>query len=98
MSLELIATCGHPPELRGQKVRDVQVFTSCPKSGSPPDQDAVVDPRPPKVKKPKPSLSKASEVKAAAPKPKAKLPKPARNQPQKKLVAPKVAKKKKTLY
>ncbi|XP_022612751.1 chondroadherin-like protein [Seriola dumerili] len=97
VSLEVIATCGHPPELRGQKVTDVQVFTSCPQSGSPPGQEAVVDPRPPKLKKPKPSLSKAPGVKARPAKPKTKQPKPTKNQPQRKPVVPKVAKNKKTL-
>lgn len=93
-SLEVIATCGHPPEIRGQKVRDVHVFTSCPESGSPPDEKVVVAPRPPKVKKPKPSLLKAPGVKARPAKPKAKATK---NKPQKKPMAPKVAKNKKTL-
>lgn len=95
--MEVIATCGHPPEIRGQKVRDVHVFTSCPESSSPPDEKVVVAPGPPKVKKPKPRLSKAPGVKARPAKPKAKLPKPTKNRPQRKPVAPKVAKNKKTL-
>lgn len=94
VSLEVIATCGHPPELQGQKVRDIQVFTSCPENSSPPDQEVVSNQRPPKVKKPKPSLPKVAAVKA---KPKAKVSKPTKKQPQRKHVAPKVAKKKKTL-
>ncbi|XP_040918899.1 chondroadherin-like protein [Toxotes jaculatrix] len=97
VSLEVIATCGHPQELRGQKVRDVQVFVSCPESSSPPHQEVVVEPRTSKVKKPKPSLSKAPGVKARPGKPKAKLPKPTKSQPQRKPTAPKVAKSKKTL-
>ncbi|XP_051244214.1 chondroadherin-like protein [Dicentrarchus labrax] len=96
VSLEVTATCGHPPEIKGQKVRDVHVFTSCPESVSPPDE-VVVAPRPPKVKKPKPSPSKAPGVKARPAKHKAKPPKPTKNRPQKKPVAPKVTKNKKTL-
>ncbi|XP_070778758.1 chondroadherin-like protein [Enoplosus armatus] len=97
VSLEVIATCGHPPEVRGQKVRDVHVFRSCPESGSPPDEKVVVASRPPTVKKPKPSLSKAPGVKARPTKTKAKLPKQTKNKPQRKPVAPKVTKNKKTL-
>ncbi|XP_071330397.1 chondroadherin-like protein [Trachinotus anak] len=97
VSLEVIATCGHPPELRGQKVMDVQVFASCPESGSAPYQEVAVDPKPPKVKKPKPSLSKTPGVKARPAKSTAKLPKPTKNQPQKKPAIPKVSRNKKTL-
>ncbi|XP_050930030.1 LOW QUALITY PROTEIN: chondroadherin-like protein [Lates calcarifer] len=66
VSLEVIATCGHPPELQGQKVRDIQVFTSCPENSSPPDQEVVSNQRPPKVKKPKPSLSKGRSCQSKA--------------------------------
>ncbi|XP_074511505.1 chondroadherin-like protein [Sebastes fasciatus] len=98
VSLEVIATCGHPPEIRGQKVRDVHVFTSCPAGGSPPDEEVVVTaPRPAKVKKPKPSPSKAPGVKTRPAKPKAKQPKATKNKPQRKRKAPKVTKNKKTL-
>ncbi|XP_035511381.1 chondroadherin-like protein [Morone saxatilis] len=97
VSLEVTATCGHPPEVKGQKVRDVHVFTSCPESVSPPDEKVVVAPRPPKVKKPKPSPSKAPGVKATPAKHKAKPPKATKNRPQKKPVTPKVTKNKKTL-
>ncbi|KAM9346033.1 chondroadherin-like protein [Symphorus nematophorus] len=97
VSLEVIATCGHPPELRGQNVRDVHVFTSCPESSSPPDKKTAVTPNPAKAKKPPPSLSKAPGVKARPAKPKPKLPKPTKDRPQRKPVAPKVTKNKKTL-
>ncbi|TKS91596.1 Chondroadherin-like protein [Collichthys lucidus] len=97
VTLEVIATCGHPPEVRGQKVRDVQVFKSCPESSSPP-VEKVVATRPPKVKvKPQRNLSKATGVKAKPAKPKTKLPKPTKTRPQKKPVAPKVTKNKKML-
>ncbi|XP_059204637.1 chondroadherin-like protein [Centropristis striata] len=95
-SLEVDATCGNPPEVRGQKVRDVQVFMSCPESNSPPDENIVVAPKPPKEKKPKASLSKAPGVKARPAKPKAKA-KPSKQKPQRKPVAPNVTKNKKTL-
>lgn len=97
VSLEVIATCGHPPEIRGQKVQDVNVFTSCPESGSPPDRKVVVAPRPPQLKKHKPSLLKAPGSKARPVKAKAKILKPTKNRPHVKPVAPKVTKKKKTL-
>ncbi|TKS91648.1 Chondroadherin-like protein [Collichthys lucidus] len=91
VTLEVIATCGHPPEVRGQKVRDVQVFKSCPESSSPP-VEKVVATRPPKVKvKPQRNLSKATGVKAKPAKPQTKLPKPTKTRPQKKPVAPKMA-------
>ncbi|XP_070836765.1 chondroadherin-like protein [Chaetodon trifascialis] len=96
VSLEVIATCGHPPEVRGQRVRDVHVFTSCPESVSPPVEKVVGAPRPPKVKKPTLSLSKGTGVKARPAKTKTKLPKPPKNKPQRKPVAPKVTKNKKT--
>ncbi|XP_033501401.1 chondroadherin-like protein [Epinephelus lanceolatus] len=98
VSLEVIATCGHPLELRGQRVRDIQVFTSCPESSSPPGEKVAVAPGPPKAKKAKsPSLSKAPGVKARPAKLKTKPLKPTRNKPQRKPAAPKVTKKKKTL-
>ncbi|XP_076608373.1 chondroadherin-like protein [Chaetodon auriga] len=96
VSLEVIATCGHPPEVQGQRVRDVHVFTSCPEILSPPVEKAVGVPRPPKVKKPTPSLSKGPGVKARPAKTKTKLSKPPKNRPQRKPVATKVIKNKKT--
>lgn len=97
VTLEVIATCGHPPEVRGQKVRDVQVFKSCTESSSPPVEEAVAT-NPPKVKvKPQRNLSKASVVKAKPAKSKTKLPKPTKSRPQKRPVAPKVTKNKKIL-
>lgn len=97
LKFEVIATCGQPFEIRGQKVRDVPVFKSCTESVSPPDEKVVTAPRPPKVKKPKASVSKVSGVKARPAKPKAKLPKPTKKKPQRKPVAPKVTKNQKTL-
>lgn len=93
VSLEVIATCGQPPELRGQSIRDVSVFTSCPESAPPPGEEVTVDHRPPEVKKPKPSLSNSHRVKANPAKPKAKKSKPTKNQPQRKPAAPKVTSK-----
>ncbi|KAK5856634.1 hypothetical protein PBY51_008217 [Eleginops maclovinus] len=97
VTFEIIATCGQPPEIKGQKVQDVPVFKSCPENLSPPNKKVVTAPRPPKVKKPKASVSKASEVKARPAKPKAKLPKPTKKKPQMKPLAPKVAKNKNTV-
>lgn len=97
MSLEVIATCGHPPELRGQMVRDIHIFKSCPESSSRPDKKVIVAPTRPKVKNPKLSLSKVPGLKAKPAKLKANQPKPTKNRPQRKPVAPTVTKKKKTL-
>uniref|UniRef100_A0A8C9V3S8 Chondroadherin-like protein n=1 Tax=Scleropages formosus TaxID=113540 RepID=A0A8C9V3S8_SCLFO len=36
VNLTVSATCGHPSELRGQEVKDVKIFKSCPGEGSPP--------------------------------------------------------------
>ncbi|KAF3700476.1 Chondroadherin-like protein Precursor [Channa argus] len=94
VSLEVIASCGHPPELKGKMVREVSVFTSCPESSSPPSEAVTVDPRPSNLKKPKPRLSKASRVKLRPVKSKDKLAKSSKNQPRKKPVAPKKTKKK----
>ncbi|XP_033999578.1 chondroadherin-like protein [Trematomus bernacchii] len=94
LKFEVIATCGQPLEIRGQKVRDVPVFKSCTESISPPDEKVVTAPRLPKVKKPKASVSKVSGVKARPAK--AKLPKPTKKKPQR-LMAPKVTKNQKTL-
>lgn len=35
MGLEVMATCGSPPEVKGLKVREVHVFKSCQKGKSP---------------------------------------------------------------
>ena len=97
VSLEVIATCGNPPELRGQKVRDIHVFKSCPESSSRPDEEVAVAPTRPKVKNPKLSLLKVPGLKAKPAKPKANQPKPTKNRPQRKPAASTVTKKKKTL-
>ncbi|XP_068434439.1 chondroadherin-like protein [Clinocottus analis] len=94
VSLEVIATCGHPPEIRGQKVRDVHVFTSCPEISSPSDKKVVKASRSPKFKKPKTSLLKTPGVKARPTKPKAKLLKPTKTKPQRKPGGPKLTKNK----
>ncbi len=52
MNLKVRATCGHPPELRGQRVKDIHVFKSCPGEKSPiqhPKTESALI-RPPKVK------------------------------------------------
>ncbi|XP_069557181.1 chondroadherin-like protein [Brachyistius frenatus] len=97
VSLEVIATCGRPPELRGQKLRDVQVFKSCPEILSPADEKVVLNPALPKGKKPKPSQLKSTRFNGKPEKPKAKLAKPPKRRPQRKPVTPKMTKNKKTL-
>lgn len=92
VSLEVVATCGQPLELRGQKVRDVQVFTSCPQSSSAPGDEVKVD-----LKKPKPGLSKAAGIKTRPAKPKTKQPKTKKSQPPRKSAKVKVTENKKTL-
>lgn len=91
VSLELTATCGHPPELRGQKVRGIHVFKSCPENISPPEKKSAAYP---KVKKSKADSLKSRKVKAQTTAKVAKLP---RKQPQRKPGPPKVTKKKKIL-
>lgn len=34
VGLEVMATCGNPPEVKGQRIREVTVFKSCPESKS----------------------------------------------------------------
>ncbi|XP_030591715.1 chondroadherin-like protein [Archocentrus centrarchus] len=93
VSLEVAATCGHPPDLRGQKVQDIHIFKSCPENISPPEK-TVVDP---KVVKSKPNALKSQKVKARPAQPRGKVVKPPRKQPQRKPGTPKITKKKKTL-
>ncbi|KAF7649989.1 hypothetical protein LDENG_00132960 [Lucifuga dentata] len=97
VSLEVTATCGHPPELRGQKVRDIRVFTSCPESSSLQVQK-LVSPKPPKVNKPKVSVLKAAGVKVRPANSKTQPAKSVKNVPQKKNPkTPTTTKNKKTL-
>lgn len=49
VNLKVRATCVHPPELRGLRVKDVHVFKSCPGGESLPSAPL------PKVSKPKPA-------------------------------------------
>ncbi|XP_060882888.1 chondroadherin-like protein [Labrus mixtus] len=63
VSSEGAATCAHPPEVRGQTVREVDVFQSCPEIVSPPDQSEISSSGLFKMKKPKLSVSKEPAVK-----------------------------------
>lgn len=76
--MEVTATCGHPPELRGLNMRDVHVFTSCPESISPLDKKLTTTPKAPNVNKAKPkaSILKAAGVKARPAKTKTQPSKP----------------------
>ncbi|XP_077367866.1 chondroadherin-like protein [Festucalex cinctus] len=59
VNLEVAATCGFPPELKGRKVRDLELFKSCPESSSKSDRKRIVAVAPAheKAKKPKPKLN-----------------------------------------
>ncbi len=58
MNLKVRATCGHPPELRGQRVKDVHVFKSCPGEKSP-----IQHPKPTKATKTESALIRPPKVK-----------------------------------
>lgn len=78
MGLEVMATCGSPPEVKGQRIPEVHVFKSCPESKSPKAEAA----RPPKLnahklaskgfkeKQIKPKLKKLNTTKRPQAKPK----------------------------
>lgn len=55
VNLKVRATCAHPPELKGQRVKDVHVFKSCPGERLASTQ-APRTSKPPKATKPKPAL------------------------------------------
>ncbi|CAL8274941.1 unnamed protein product [Lota lota] len=73
-SLALTATCGHPPEVRGQSVRDVQVSKSCAETGSPPDLTLVAAAKAPKTAKHRATPLKVSPVKSKPAKTRARAP------------------------
>lgn len=87
VGLEVMATCGNPPEVKGQRVREVHVFKSCPESKSPETEAA----RPTKLNARKPALKGFKEKKMQ---PKLKKLNTTKRRPQAK---PKETKKKKTL-
>ncbi|XP_061740811.1 chondroadherin-like protein [Nerophis ophidion] len=59
VSMEVGATCGHPAHLKGQKVRDVELFKSCsPASGSASDTKGLVLPTQVKLKQAQVNLVK----------------------------------------
>ncbi|XP_061567201.1 chondroadherin-like protein [Cololabis saira] len=88
---EVTAACGHPPDLRGQQVRDVHVFKSCPENIAPPVKKTNVHAQPPKIKKSKLNSLKSTSVKTRKP----KLVKASKKQPRRKPGTPKMAKNKK---
>lgn len=96
VSLEVTATCFHPAEVRGQRVQDVGVFTSCPEKGSPPDESVVAH-KPPKLEKQKPKRAKTLMLKVRPLTTKSKSHKLSKTRPPKKVVALKVAKNKKMI-
>ncbi|CAJ1075848.1 chondroadherin-like protein [Xyrichtys novacula] len=92
VSLEVVATCGNPPEVKGQKVREVTVFKSCTENLSTVKEKADVNSGLSSGKRPKPGLSKVSAVKARPAKPKTKQTKATKKRKQ-----PNTTKSKKTL-
>ncbi|XP_057673550.1 chondroadherin-like protein isoform X1 [Corythoichthys intestinalis] len=99
VSLEVGATCGHPPELRGRQVRDLELFKSCPENSSKSDRKRVVGVTPSRVqaKKPNVKLVKASGVKTKPGRNNIKRPKPTKKEHQRKPVVGTVNKKKKLI-
>lgn len=94
VSLEVTATCGLPPDLRGRKVQDIHILKSCPENISPSEKTSVVDP---KVDKSKPNALKSQKVKASSAQPKPRVSKPLRKQPQRKPGTQETTKNKKIL-
>lgn len=91
MSLEVIATCFNPADIRGQRVQDVSVFKSCPDKGSPPDETIVAH-KHTKLEKQKSRRAKTPVLKVRPVTPKSKSRKLSKTRPQAKVVASKVAK------
>ncbi|XP_077590910.1 chondroadherin-like protein [Stigmatopora nigra] len=96
VSLEVGATCGLPPHLKGRKVRDLELFKSCPENNSKSDRKRVTVATPSRVqaKKPKAKLMKNTGNKAKSGRNNMKQPKTAKKKPQKKPVVATVNKKK----
>lgn len=95
ISLDVIATCLNPAEIRGQRVRDVSVFTSCPDKRSPADETLVATILP-KLIKQKPGRARSPMLKVKPAK-KAKSHKLGKTRPLSKAVAHKVGKNKKNM-
>lgn len=91
ISLEAIATCFYPAEIRGQRVQDVSVFTSCLEKGSPLDETVVAHSHP-KLEKQKLRRAKTPVLKVRPVTPKAKSDQLSKTRPQPRAVASKVAK------
>uniref|UniRef100_A0A4W5KV88 Chondroadherin-like protein n=2 Tax=Hucho hucho TaxID=62062 RepID=A0A4W5KV88_9TELE len=79
VNLKVRATCVHPPELRGRRVKDVHVFKACPGGESLPSAPLPKVSKPPKSTKPKPAhLNAPRQVKVVKTKTrKIQTPKPA---------------------
>ena len=61
VNLKVRATCAHPPELKGQRVKDIHIFKSCP-GERPSSTQAPRTSKPPKATKPKPALLNGPKV------------------------------------
>ncbi|XP_023670291.2 chondroadherin-like b [Paramormyrops kingsleyae] len=75
VNLKVRATCGHPPQLRGKKVKDVQIFKSCPgekplATPTPTTSQIVKSTKNRRIKTPKSKKPKSAHIKS----PKAKKP------------------------
>ncbi|XP_067088201.1 chondroadherin-like protein [Osmerus mordax] len=86
--LKTTATCGHPPELRGQNVRHVHVFKGCPEEKVTPGK-SFKGPKTPKSSKPKPTILHVTKGKVKLPvraiaKPNIAKPNKAKAKPEKK--------------
>lgn len=62
VNLKVRASCGHPPELKGRRVKDVHVFKSCPGERPHPNEPPK-GPRAPKPVQPKAAHVQATVVK-----------------------------------
>ncbi|KAM6957860.1 chondroadherin-like protein [Aplochiton taeniatus] len=65
VSLKVTATCGQPPELKGQSIRDVHVFKGCPGYNSSPQGKKSA--KGPKSSKPNPTVPKLNNPRKAKP-------------------------------
>ncbi|XP_061702435.1 chondroadherin-like protein [Syngnathoides biaculeatus] len=97
VSLEVGATCGLPPQLKGRKVRELDLFKSCPENSSYADRRRGVVVAPVKSKKQKLSLMKTSGLKSKPERNNTKRPKPTKKKPQRKPALAMLAKKKKLI-
>ncbi|TSK14685.1 CREB-binding protein [Bagarius yarrelli] len=61
VNLKVRAKCGYPPELKGQRVKDIHVFKSCPGQGPPHSQNLKIS-KAPKRTKSRPAFARTPKV------------------------------------